>query len=554
MMLWSAAVWALPSGIASIIAQSGISKQDISLYIKEAGRGGRVVASLNANKTRTPASVIKVLTTYAALLELGFDYRWSTAFYRTGRLSKGVLHGDIIIKGYGDPTLNDEVLPQIVSRIKAAGIRKITGNIVIDRSYFHVGNRNTSGFDKYRYSPYNAMPDAMMYNERVSTICVEPRARRVTKKTPDRGFIVRNRLRFVNRPCRGRYAWPQVKVDSSQAVPCVWLKGSVSKRCGTQKICKVLTKSYLSFYYALKSALRKQGIKVGGRLRLRRLPKHATLLFTHYSKPLEEIVAKTAKESNNLYARHLLLLLGAKRYGAPATVAKGRKAVRYILRKHGALKSPLPYIDNGSGLSRTAKITATTLAGVLDHAYSHYGMRWMQTLSIAGEDGTIEKRFRDSFMDHRAWMKTGTLKHVKNIAGYVKGSGGRYYTVVILVNSKFTRKRAAKMQNEIIEWLAKYKGKGRFAGQIPKPFSSFAQVNHAMGKAGDYFIQVGHFKRYPGKVYLESIKSLSLPYKVSKGNDFKVLLGPFKEESYAREILAKVRRILNKHAFLLLPH
>ena len=106
LILWyfafSLYLYALPSGIETQIKKSGISKKDISIYIKEVGVGGGVVASLNADKTRTPASVIKVLTTYAAVLKLGFDYRWPTQFYTTGALKNGVLHGDLFVKGFGD--------------------------------------------------------------------------------------------------------------------------------------------------------------------------------------------------------------------------------------------------------------------------------------------------------------------------------------------------------------------------------------------------------------------------------------------------------------------
>ena len=174
-VLLSTYIYALPTEINKQIAKSGISKRDISIYIKEAGKNGKLVASLNAHKTRTPASVVKVLTTYSALLKFGFNYRIPTKFYTKGRISGGVLHGDLFVKGYGDPTLEDDDLEKISSYIRAEGIHEVTGNIVIDRSFFKVGNRDISGFDKHLYSPYNAMPDAMMFNERINTVCVTPK-------------------------------------------------------------------------------------------------------------------------------------------------------------------------------------------------------------------------------------------------------------------------------------------------------------------------------------------------------------------------------------------
>ena len=549
-------IYALPVGVDQIIAKSGVPKKDISIYIKEAGKSNRVVASLNADTLRTPASVIKVLTTYAAVLKLGFDYRWPTKFYMTGKLKGGVLNGDLLVKGFGDPTLSDKDLESIVARIRAKGIKRITGNIVIDRSYFKVGTKDNSGFDRHTYSPYNAMPDAMMFNERVSTICVTPRQNSVTKQTPDESYRIVNNLKPINKPCRGRYSWPSFKVDKSQSTTTVLLKGPISKKCGTRKLCQVITKPYKTFYYALKDALKQNGISVNGSLRLKKVPNNAKELFTHYSKPLEKIISKTAKKSNNLYARQILLLLGAKMYGAPSTLKKGRQAVEYILKSRGALNGGKLYIDNGCGLSRSSKLTARLLAQMYDHAYSKYGKRWMKTLSIAGVDGTIRKRFRGTVVRNRAWMKTGTLKRVKNIGGYVKSRNGRIYTVVILVNTKKGRWKAAQLQNNIIKWLVNYTGRGvaiktsSKSEQARRGISTEIKATKRSISAVYYYIQAGSFAQQPTKVYLEKMRSLDFPYTVESEGTYKVLIGPYTTESSAREALEKVRSTLNKGAFL----
>ena len=535
-------VWlfALPPAIEKAIKRSGIPKSDLSIYIKEAGDGRRIVASLNTNKIRTPASVIKVLTTYAALSELGFDYRWPTQVYMSGRLKRGVLHGDLIVKGYGDPSLDSEDVEEMAQKVHAAGIRKITGAIVIDRSYFRVGSKNSSHFDENLYSPYNAMPDAMMFNRRVSTVCVIPNRNEVKKRDPDASYVLHNELKRVDKPCRGRYAWPQVKIEERGGVSHLHLKGTISKRCGKREICKVLTKPYKSFYYAFKSALKRHGTEVHGSMRLRKVPSRARLLFTHFSEPLEKIVSHTAKKSDNLYARHLLLLLGAKRYGAPATVEKGRRAVEEILKHIGAVGSEKLKIDNGSGLSRRARLSAKTLAGVLDHAYERYGMRWMKTLSIAGVDGTIKRRFRGTVVKANAWMKTGTLKRVKNIAGYVKSKQGVYYTVVIIANTAKGRWRASKLQNEIVIWLRTYK-KGKRSKQKPMSVSL---------NGSGYYIQAGAFSKYPSEAYIKRLGTFSLPFSVKREERYKVLIGPYTNERQAREILKKVKERINVHAFI----
>jgi len=565
--LW---LYALPQAINEEIRKSGIPKKDISIYIKEAGKGGKVVASLNASKSRTPASVIKVLTTYASVLKLGFDYRWPTKFYTTGSVQNGVLQGDLLIKGFGDPTLNDENLEEIASIIRVEGIEKISGDIVIDRSYFKVGNKDSSGFDENPYSAYNAMPDAMMFNERVVTVYVVPKKKSVYKKNMDESYRVVDQLEHVNQPCRGRYSWPRVKIDKSEVIPTMFLQGKISKQCGPRNICMVITKPYKSFYYALKEQLRQEGVSVSGGMRLRKIPKGARKLFTHYSEPLGEIIAETSKESNNLYARHLLLLLGAKLYGTPATMKKGRDAVRYILDAKGALGKGTLYIDNGSGLSRKAKMNAKLLARMFDDAYDRYGSRWMETLSIAGVDGTIKRRFRNTAVNKRAWMKTGTLRRVKNIGGYVKNRAGKFYTVVILINSSKAKYRGAKLQDEIIQWLVKTIVKPG----IQTPTSSSSKTVQAKKPAAEelfkdvktkavstmkpskkertvqYYIQVGSFSSMPNKAYLSKISALGLRYTVRSADNYKVLIGAYKDEKSARDVLEKVRRDINAGAFI----
>ena len=465
-VFWILSVWllALPSAIESQLRKSGLPAKDVSIYIKEAGANGRVIASLNAETLRSPASVIKVFSTYSALLRLGFDYKFETKFYTTGRLKKGVLYGDLVVKGFGDPTLRDRDLSQIITSIKANGIEQIRGNIVIDRSYFNVGTANNSCFDNNTYSAYNAMPDAMMFNERISTMAVRPRQNAILPRNGDKSYRIINKLTPVNVPCTGKYAWPYMKINSQKGTSTVLFQGKISKNCGERNICQVITQPYKSFYYALKQKLEANGVEVSGNLKLKRVPQSAKEIFTHYSDSLEEVVSTTAKKSNNLYARHLMLLLGAKLYGEPATLEKGRTAVTYILRSAGAITKENFTLDNGCGLSRNSRISAKSFGELFDHAYQKYGNKWMQTLSIAGVDGTIKRRFAGSVVRNHAWMKTGTLNKVKNIGGYVRAKNGKFYTVVILVNNPQSAWKGSQLQNNVIADLV--------SGKIATPRST----------------------------------------------------------------------------------
>ena len=448
----------IPDDLAQEISDIPLNKQNYSIYIQDVD-SKYPLASWRTHVVRKPASVIKLLTTYSALLNLGFNYRWATKFYYIGKIRHGVLRGDLYVKASGDSTLSTEDLDDIVSQVRAKGIHKIQGNIVIDRTLFRVSSRNNSGFDKNIYSPYNAMPDAIMFNKRKSTFCVTPHSKRakIVKDVPDGSYRIVNKLRIVGGSCRRGRSWPRVtiKTDSSSRST-VFLTGKLSRHCGTRKICKVISMPHRAFYYALKEKLLDIGVKVTGTLKLKRVPRGAKYLFAHYSEPLESVISTIAKKSDNLMARQLFLTLGATSFSPPSTLYKSRKAVERTLKKYHILEGAT-HIENGSGLSRSARITAKTLANLLEHAYRHYGQRWMNTLSIAGVDGTIHNRFKYSTVFGRAWMKTGTIKGVKNIAGYVEGASGRLYVVVVLVNDKYAHSYGVKLANRVIEWVANTK-------------------------------------------------------------------------------------------------
>jgi len=445
----------LPQAIEDIIYKSKVSKSNLGILITNRTTG-EIVASLNEDKEFKPASTTKTATCYTALSLLGTNFRWPTQIFYTGRLSRGVLNGDLVVKAYGDPTLTTYNVRMFAKRLAGYGIRKITGNMIIDRSFFNVADRINSGFDKNFVSEYNAMPDALMLNDHLCSIKIVPKPGKIEAYavSGDRSFNVINHIRAVNSACRGKNAWPRVHFLKRSDRVDVVLDGTLSTKCRPFAISKVLSKPYKSFYYIFKNALNSEGIEFNGKLILAKKPKGAKLMFTHYSRPLIKIVAKTLKKSNNLYARHIFLLDGAKLAGAPASVQKSQIAVKNYLIQKGLLTNS-DIIVNGSGLSRKTRLSAASLSRVLDAAYNEFGNQWLNALSIAGVDGTLKKRFRYSIVKNRAFMKTGTLKDAKSIAGFVKSLNGNLYNAVIIYNGP--RIWLGKdIQDKIITWLVRH--------------------------------------------------------------------------------------------------
>jgi D-alanyl-D-alanine carboxypeptidase/D-alanyl-D-alanine-endopeptidase (penicillin-binding protein 4) len=312
-VLWLSASAALPKPIADMLVRNKIDPSTVSIVIEDL-KSGTVIASQSPTQSRVPASVMKILTTYSALTDLGTSFRWPTRFYYTGAFHKGTIRGDIVVEAFGDPTLSSTDLYRIAKRLRRLGVRRIRGDMVIDRSFFDNTDKVTSGFDRNRYSEYNAMPDAMMLNDHMSRFVVKPQGGKIVaqKLIPNDAYDLVNYLKPTDAACRGKNAWPYVGVTTQNGRAIVTLRGTISTRCPRRTISKLLTHPYESFYHAFAYALKRAGIAFEGRMVLGRVPANARALLVHRSAPLLRIVAKTNKKSNNLYARHIFLLLGAQ--------------------------------------------------------------------------------------------------------------------------------------------------------------------------------------------------------------------------------------------------
>lgn len=309
------------------IKRFGLKKSEVSILIKEAGEEGETIYSLNENKARVPASVMKLFTTYASLLELGFNHKIKTPFYLT-------TNNDIYIKGYGDPSLEFDDLNEVVNALKKRNIKSVR-NIIIDRTFFNNPSKNSAHFDNNTYSAYNAMPDALMFNKRVSKITLNPKTNYTHSWYADKSYKVINQINYTNHSCRGKYSWLSSSIKEGNN-PSITLKGNFSKRCSKRVFSKVLTNPHKTLYYSLKYKLNKSGIKVLGTLKNSSYIPNKKLFYTHYSPTLKTLISHTAKKSDNLYARQLFLYLGAKIYNPPSTLKKAKKLLKesYIKMVH----------------------------------------------------------------------------------------------------------------------------------------------------------------------------------------------------------------------------
>ena len=256
-------------------------------------------------------------------------------------------------------------------------------------------------------------------------------------------------MRKSRRGCR-----PRISISHRGAQVVATFSGRYSSRCGTRTYNRVINQPSEMIYGAMKAMWKRD---VGGRFNAKfamgSAPANVRPLLTVYSRTLAQILPTIDKESNNVMARQLLLTIGAKRFGGQGTPRKGAEAVNSFLQSRG-LHFPELRIENGSGLSRHARISARHVGDLLVDAYkSPYRNVLMRSLAVAGVDGTMKRRLRRTAVRGRGFFKTGTLRDVRSIAGYVKAANGKTYVIAILHNDPKARRRALAAHDKLIEWV-----------------------------------------------------------------------------------------------------
>lgn len=425
-------------------------------YVVLAADDGRTVLASNAEVPRSPASTMKTITTFASLDLLGPAYTWHTRALAHGRLEDGLLDGDLVLQGGGDPYMTLERWWNFARRLRDQGLRRIRGDIIVDDSYFSPPAEDPAAFDGRPDRPYNAPPAALTVNfQSVEfSIAPDPKSRTVnlTLEPAPANLTIDNRIRFMDGRCRAGANRIELQIAAPRHDR-VTFSGALAAHCAPRELTRVLLSPADYAFGTFVSLWRELGGEIDGRLRVEPAPPDARLLLGFDSLTLGEIVRLTNKFSNNLMARHLLLTLGAERYGAPGTVAKGVAAVGEWGRARGLDLTDLE-LDNGAGLSRTARISAATMATVLRAAYhSPYAPEFAASLPLAGLDGTLRTRMKTSPAG-AVRLKTGHIDGVSGVAGYVTAHSGRTYVLVCLINDPRVDGGAGEaVHAALVQWI-----------------------------------------------------------------------------------------------------
>lgn len=444
----------LPAAVAAALKAAGIPPSAVGIEVQEVGNA-QPRLELNGRQPLNPASLMKLATTLAALETLGPAYTWRTEALAAGPVdSNGVLAGDLYLRGAGDPKLTYDRLWLLLRELRGRGLREIRGDLVLDRSLFALPAHDPAAFDGKPLRPYNVGPDPLLFNFATVHLTLVPQAGavRVLADPLPAGFEVVNRLRLVDRPTCGD--WREVleaKLLSGQIV----LSGDFALICGEKRWHLAGLPNAVLLHGFFARLWQELGGQFAGKWREGPVPAGAVPLAASESPALGEIVRDINKFSNNVMAQQLYLALGTKvGAGDTATLTPelAETALRHWLAARG-LDFPEFVIDNGAGLSRRARISAASLARLLQAGWASPEMpEYLASLPIAAIDGTLKKKLNGNGAAGRAHLKTGSLEGVRGIAGYLLDRNGRRQVVVFLVNHP----KAAEAQpafDALLEWL-----------------------------------------------------------------------------------------------------
>jgi D-alanyl-D-alanine carboxypeptidase/D-alanyl-D-alanine-endopeptidase (penicillin-binding protein 4) len=458
---------ALPQPLARAFAAAGVPARSVAVVVQEVGASHPLVAH-NANRPMNPASVMKLVTTFAALELLGPDYHWTTEAYLDGPLDGGVLHGNLVLKGGGDPKITLEQWQAFMWGLRTAGLAAIEGDLVLDRSRFAPVAHDPAAFDGEPLKAYNVGPDALLVNFKSVKFVFAPSASGestlLTVEPPLANVVVGPPPRLAGGECNDwRTTVGAAFVDLGASAE-VRFAGRYPVACGEREWWVALLDHPHYVHAMFTQYFRDAGGRFDGGVLGGLAPEGVAPFATLESPPLYEIIRDVNKRSNNVMARQIFLTLATTQGPPPATTERAAVTVRRWLAAR-KLQMPELVLDNGSGLSRIARISAGSLVRLLlaADASSVHG-EFASSLAVAAMDGTLERRFQNGGLAGQALLKTGTLDNVRALAGYVIDADGRRFALAAIVNGPAAEQAQVPL-DFLVQWV--YRNAAAMTNPLP---------------------------------------------------------------------------------------
>ncbi|WP_206057551.1 D-alanyl-D-alanine carboxypeptidase/D-alanyl-D-alanine-endopeptidase [Nitrincola schmidtii] len=444
----------LPESLRQAIQSQSLPADAMGIWVKPVDSAVPIV-SHNADRLFNPASTIKVATTLAALLELGPAYTWPTSFRSTAPVENGVLRGDLIIRGTGDPgAVSEEHWRMLRDLQRMTGLRRIEGNVILDASYFMLPTEDPGAFDGQPYRAYNQLAYALHVNSNSIRFHIIPEGNsiRIEAEPPLPGLKINNQLTRGNGNCD---AWQRgIRYDVGRNE--VTFSGAYPVNCGNYELLRTAVAPDFNAAELFRLHWAQWGGEITGDILSHQgaALNYSHTLMVHHSRPLADLIKVANKWSHNVMTRHMALSVGASRMGPPATLEKARVSLIEVLREAGVNTQGM-FIDNGSGLSRVARISPNQLGQILQVGWdSPRRPEFISSLSISGIDGTTRRQYRNNAAAGQKHLKTGLLNQVSAITGYVRNRCNEDVMVVLLINHPEAHLgHGTRMQQTLMDWV-----------------------------------------------------------------------------------------------------
>ena len=455
----------LPPTVSRALQRAQVPASALSAYVVALDDRGDVRLRHQAGEPVNPASVMKLVTSYAALDLLGSTHTWTTRFLTDGVIDNGALRGNLYVRGGGDPKLVIERLQEAYAALQAQGVNVILGDLVLDHSAFDLPEIDPGAFDGEALRPYNASPDALLFNFKSVILKFQPDpaagVARVVSEPPMAGLAIDPTVPLAPGRCSDWRGGLGARFDDPDSIR---FTGRYPAACGELTWPVAYQQPGTYAVRAFEGAWRAMGGLLTGQARSGLTPPQARLLHEARSLPLADILIDVNQWSNNVMAQQVFLSLGdvplAPEAGAPAgrrsSFERARAVVGQWWQRTFGPRVAAPVLENGSGLSRVERITPEALAVLLRHAARHaQAQPFVQSLAVAGVSGTAARIARDprSPAYGNAFLKTGTLRDVTGLAGYVNAANGSRYAVVGFVNHP-NAGAARPALEALVEWVA----------------------------------------------------------------------------------------------------
>ncbi|HEO8419090.1 D-alanyl-D-alanine carboxypeptidase/D-alanyl-D-alanine endopeptidase [Niallia sp. FSL W8-0635] len=414
----------------------------------------------------TPASNMKLLTSAVALKVLGEDYQFITEIYGDGRVEDGHLKGNLYIKGNGDTSLLATDLEKMAKELKNKGIRYIDGNVIGDDSWYddtpYSIDLAWSDETSYYGAPISALTLSPNKEYDAGTVLLE------IKPGKNRGDSVEitsmpktTEIQLVNKAKTGdKESGTSLKVRKKHNSKVVTITGRLPITTTLKKEWIPVNDPTKYTLDVFQQALKKEGIQWNGTVKKGKTPQIASLITTHSSMPLSELLIPLMKLSNNTIAETLVKEMGVVKKGK-GSFEKGLEVMEEELIAF-QLDPKNMLIRDGSGISPIDFISANDLSLFL---YEVQAEPWFSTFSqalpVSGMEermvgGTLRNRLNSENTKGNVLAKTGTLTAVSTLSGYMESSSGKKYIFSILLNHLVDEEKGKDIEDKIIETLAEY--------------------------------------------------------------------------------------------------